>query len=147
MTASNRSSSSSPAPDVPDRRQTRERRGKDRRKAGGRINKQAPRRSLMKVIGAYATLWSFGILSVLFSASEVADLTVPTPAAAFFVALSMFSCLVLMLGSLEQRMIEIRLELMMANGGMRQADRRGADRRLDGGGSEGRPTVSPFDGK
>lgn len=116
----------------PERRQRRERRGKDRRKAGGRINKQAPRRSLMKVIGAHATAWSFGVLSVLFSASEVADLQVPTPAAAFFVAATMFSCLVLMLGSLEQRMIEIRLELMMANGGMRQGDRRtGETRRAD----------------
>lgn len=113
----------------PNRRQRRERRGKDRRKTGGRINKQSPRRSLMKIIGAYATAWSFGILSILFSASEVADLQVPTPAAAFFVALTMFSCLVLMLGSLEQRMIEIRLELMMANGGMRQGDRRAGERR------------------
>ena len=115
----------------PERRHRRERRGKDRRKSGGRINKQAPRRSLMKIIGAHATLGSFGLLSVLFSASEVADLQVPTPAAAFFVALAMFSCLVLMLGSLEQRMIEIRLELMMANGGMRQEDRRTGERRGD----------------
>lgn len=113
----------------PERRQRRERRGRDRRKIGGRINRQAPRRSLMKIIGAHATLWSFGVLSVLFSASEVAGLRVPTPAAAFFVALTMFSCLVLMLGSLEQRMIEIRLELMMANGGMRQGDRRASERR------------------
>lgn len=114
-----------------ERRQRRERRGKDRRKSGGRINKQAPRRSLMKIIGAYATLWSFGVLCLLFSASEVADLQVPTPAAAFFVALAMFSCLVLMLGSLEQRMIEIRLELMMADGGMRQGDRRTSERRRE----------------
>ena len=147
MTALNSPSSSSPAPDASDRRQPRERRGKDRRKPGGRINKQAPRRSLMKVIGAYATLWSFGILSVLFSASEVAGLRVPTPAAAFFVALSMFSCLVLMLGSLEQRMIEIRLELMMTNGGMRRADRRGGDRRAGDGASERREAAPPPDGE
>lgn len=125
---------------LPERRERRERRGKDRRKAGGRINKQAPRRSLMKIIGAHATLWSFGVLCILFSASEVADLQVPTPAAAFFVALAMFSCLVLMLGSLEQRMIEIRLELMMANGGMRQEDRRSGERRRGDGSPPGEPS-------
>ena len=133
MTSSPETPEIGPAPQ-PERRHRHERRGKDRRKSGGRINKQAPRRSLMKIIGAHATLWSFGLLSVLFSASEVADLQVPTPAAAFFVALAMFSCLVLMLGSLEQRMIEIRLELMMANGGMRQEDRRTGERRGDGAG-------------
>lgn len=112
-----------------ERRTRRERRGKDRRKPTGRINRQAPRQSLMKVLGAHATGWSSGLLAVLLLASEVLDLGIPLPATAFFVALAMFSCLVLMLGGLEQRLIEIRLELMMANGGMRQGDRRDGERR------------------
>ena len=37
-----------------------------------------------------------------------------------------------MLGSLEQRLIEIRLELMMHNGGMRQVDRRQPEERRGG---------------
>jgi hypothetical protein len=83
----------------------------------------------MKVLGAHATGWSTGFLAVLLLASQILDLGIPLPATAFFVALAMFSCFVLMLGSLEQRLIEIRLEMMMANGGMRQGDRRGGDRR------------------
>ena len=39
------------------------------------------------------------------------------------------SIFALLLGSIEQRLIEIRLELMMTNGGMRQADRRTGNRR------------------
>ena len=44
-------------------------------------------------------------------------------------AVVFLAALILMLGSLEQRLIEIRLELMMMNGGARRADRRQGDRR------------------
>jgi len=111
-----------------ERRARSERRGKDRR-ASGRINKSAPRRSMMKAWGAWATGMSFAVFAIVLLATMLISAQTPWIAlmvSAIAVVTSLFA---LMLGSLEQRMIEIRLELMMANGGMRQADRRGGDRR------------------
>lgn len=106
-----------------------ERRGKDRRIGANRINKAAPRRSLMKICGAWATAMSFAIFAIVFMATTT--LLERTPWIALSVAgiAVVTSVFALMLGSIEQRLIEIRLELMMANGGMRQADRRQGERR------------------
>ena len=111
-----------------DRRAKSERRGKDRR-AGGRINKAAPRRSLMKACGAWATGMSVAIFAIVLLASILVSTQTPWIALLVSSVAVVTSLFALMLGSLEQRLIEIRLELMMANGGMRQADRRGEDRR------------------
>lgn len=112
-----------------DRRAKSERRGRDRRLGRARINGAAPRRSLMKVGGAWATGMSLTIFAIAFLATTtLLDETpwIALSATATAVVISVFS---LMLGCVEQRLIEIRLELMMANGGMRQADRRSGDRR------------------
>lgn len=112
------------------RRARSERRGKDRR-TGGRINKAAPRRSMMKACGAWATGMSFAVFAIVFLATILVSTQTPwiaLTASAIAVVTSLFA---LMLGSLEQRLIEIRLELMMDNGGMRQADRRSGERRSE----------------
>ena len=114
--------------DPSNRRARSERRAKDRRQPGTRINRVAPRRSLMKVLGALATSFSFAVFAIVV----LATLMLPDPpwtalaVTGIAVVVSIFA---LMLGSIEQRLIEIRLELMMTNGGMRQADRRTGDRR------------------
>lgn len=116
------------------------RRLKDRRR-GGRINREAPRRSLMKVIGAFLTVGATSIFALALVGSQLLLDRAPVAALSLLGTLAALSAFTLMLGSLEQRLIEIRLELMMANGGMRQADRRqqperrGGDRRE--GGREG----------
>ena len=114
------------------RRARSERRGKNRRQSNTRVNKAAPRRSLMKMFGALATGLTFGVFAIVLLA------TVMLPDGTSWVALSVtgiavvISVFALILGSIEQRLIEIRLELMMANGGMRQADRRTGNRRGEG---------------
>ena len=116
---------------------TGERRGfmrrklKDRR-GGGRINKEAPRRSLMKVIGAFLTMGTTTIFALALVGSQLLMDQPPVAALSFLGTLAVLSAFTLMLGSLEQRLIEIRLELMMHNGGMRQVDRRQPDERRDG---------------
>lgn len=114
--------------DATDRRASTERRGKERRQPGTRVNPQAPRRSLMKAIGAGATGAAAALFAIVLLASMMFDSIGATPVlvaggVVFLAALTM------MLGSLEQRLIEIRLELMMMNGGSRLADRRQGDRR------------------
>jgi len=111
------------------RRATAERRGKDRRQSGARINKVAPRRSLMKLCGAVATGISLGLFAVIIIATSVLLDEPPWIALSVSGLAVVVSIFALLLGSLEERLIEIRLELMMANGGMRKADRRGGDRR------------------
>ena len=85
----------------------------------------------MKVCGAWATGMSFAIFAIVFLATTM--VLEQTPWIALFatglaVVTSLFAW---MLGCIEQRLIEVRLELMMANGGMRQADRRSGERRTD----------------
>lgn len=113
------------------RRAKSERRGKERRKSDARVNKAAPRRSLLRVFGAAATGMSLAIFALVFGATATVLDETPWIALAvtgIAVVTSVFSML---LGFIEQRLIEIRLELMMANGGMRQADRRSGERRND----------------
>ena len=112
-----------------DRRAKADRRGRERRLAATRVNSEAPRRSLMKAGGALATGLSVALLAIVFLAGEMVYEQTPWVAlgvAVIAVAVSVFALLV---GCLEQRLIEIRLELTMVNGGMRAADRRRSERR------------------
>tara|TARA_R110000868_G_scaffold13894_10_gene64899 strand:+ start:144383 stop:144829 length:447 start_codon:yes stop_codon:yes gene_type:complete len=106
-----------------------ERRGKERRKPGNRINRHAPRRSLMKLIGAYALVVSGGMFALILLAGEMLEMGSTLVGLSFVGALIAVSILVLALGALEERLIEVRLELMMLNGGMRQGERREGERR------------------
>lgn len=114
---------------VDDRRASTERRGKERRKGGSRINRAAPRRSLLQSVGLSAVGMSTVVASIIFLAGELfigATLWVPL---GLSLAVVGFAVLAFIIGCLEQRLIEIRLELMMWNGGSRQADRRQGIRR------------------
>ena len=115
--------------DPSNRRARSERRGKDRRQPGTRVNRVAPRRSLMKVLGALATSFSFAVFAIVVLATLMLSDPPPWTALAVSGIAVIVSIFALMLGSIEQRLIEIRLELMMTNGGMRQVDRRTGDRR------------------
>lgn len=125
-----------------DRRARSERRGKDRRLGKARFNRAAPRRSLMKAFGAWATAMSFVLFSIVFTATITVLPTTPWVALLVTGIAVVTSTFALMLGSLEQRLIEIRLELMMANGGMRQADRRAGERRVGEARGEGPGVVA-----
>lgn len=118
-----------------DRRVRQERRGKDRRKPGSRINSDAPRRSLLQLFAAYAIALMGAVIAITALATVILELDVP--ATAFLIEGGLFGVAILLiaLGAIEQRLIEIRLELMMLNGGRRQTeDRRQANRRgLSGG--------------
>lgn len=118
-------------PNPTERRARAERRGPDRRRAGSRINPAAPRRSLLMALSAFGVAVSAAMLVITLLSSEVLDLRVPIFVLAFEAATLFTSMIMLALGSIELRLIEIRLELMMLNGGARGADRRGKDRRDD----------------
>ncbi|QBX37622.1 hypothetical protein E4M02_00365 [Brevundimonas sp. S30B] len=129
---------------------TSERRGfmrrklKDRR-GGGRINKQAPRRSLMKVVGAFLTMGATSVFALALVGTQLLMDEPPVGALTLLGTLAVLSAFTLMLGSIEQRLIEIRLELMMHNGGMRQADRRQPADRRDGDRRSGERSGSAAD--
>lgn len=106
-----------------------ERRGRDRRKTGSRINQKAPRQSLLKAVGAFGVVFSVAALVLTLLGAQMLDLSVAIAVIGFEGAALMTSALLLALGSIELRLVEIRLELMMANGGMRGEDRLGDDRR------------------
>jgi len=114
-----------------ERRERRERRGRDRRKPGSRINMDAPRSSWMKVIGAYGVAFSTAAFALTLVAGQVLGTSAAIVVIAFEAAALITSVLLLAMGSIELRLIEIRLELMMVNGGMRNEDRRGGDRRAN----------------
>ena len=123
-----------------DRRARTERRGRDRRKAGSRINSEAPSRSLLKVFGAYGVGIMAAILALSLLAGQLLESALPAVAFGVQGGLLGVSILLVALGAIEQRLIEIRLELMMMNGGRRQGDdRRRGDRRGDGSGSPAEP--------
>ncbi len=123
-----------------ERRVRVERRGRDRRTPGNRVNREAPSRSLMKMLGAYGVGLMAAVLALTLLASELVGVGVPVTALAFETAAMGAAVLLLAMGSLEQRLIEIRLELMMLNGGRREGDRRQGDRR--GGGAQDRAGAS-----
>ena len=110
-------------------RQRRERRGKDRRMPGSRINAAAPRRSILKYAGVLGVTLSIGAFALTLVGREMLELPVTVAVVGLELAALMTSVLLLALGSIELRLVEIRLELMMLNGGMRGEDRRQGERR------------------
>lgn len=88
----------------------------------------------MKLIGAYALVVSGGVFALMLLADQMLALGILV-GLSFVGGLVGVSILVLALGALEERLIEIRLELMMLNGGTRQGERRSGER---GGGPEDR---------
>lgn len=119
-------------PDISDQRRAKaERRGRDRRKPDSRINAAAPRRSLLKSLGGFGVALSAAAFVLTLVAGEVLDAPATVVAIGFEAAALMASVLLLALGSVELRLIEIRLELMMMNGGARGEDRRQGDRRAE----------------
>lgn len=112
-----------------DRRARTERRGPDRRQDGSRINPNAPRRSMLKPLGAFGVAFSAATFILTLIAGEAAGARATMGIIAFEAAILLTSIILLALGTIESRLIEIRLELMMLNGGTRGADRRGSDRR------------------
>lgn len=118
-------------PSPTERRARAERRGRDRRRTGSRVNPEAPRRSLLKALGAFGVAVSAAMLVLTLLGGEMLGARVPVTIFAFEAGALFTSMILLALGSLELRLIEIRLELMMLNGGARGADRRGGDRRDD----------------
>ena len=118
-------------PDPADRRARAERRGPDRRSTDSRINPHAPRQSALKIIGSLGVGVSASMLVITLLSFEVLGVRASTNVLAFEVSLLFMSTLWLALGSIEQRLVEIRLELMMMNGGMRSVERRKGPRRND----------------
>ena len=116
-------------PDAKDRRARAERRGRDRRRPGSRINPAAPRRSILKALDAFGVAFSAATFVLTLLAGEMLGGRATVVVIAFEAAALMTSLILLALGSIELRLIEIRLELMMMNGGARGADRREGDRR------------------
>lgn len=112
-----------------ERRAKTERRGRERRKPDGRINKVAPRRSLLQTVALSATGISATLTGLILAAGVLVLDSMPWPNLIAAAIISAFCLLAFLLGCIEQRLIEIRLELMMANGGMRQLDRRQGERR------------------
>lgn len=106
-----------------------DRRGRDRRKPGSRINETAPRQSLLKAVGAFGVVFSVAAFVLTLLGGQMLDLPSTVVVVGFEAAALITSVLLLALGSIELRLVEIRLELMMANGGMRGEDRRDGDRR------------------
>ena len=117
----------------PERRVRVERRGKDRRRPGSRINREAPNKSLLKLIGAQGVALMAAVIAMTVLGGNLLNLETPTAALIIQGGLLGVAILLIAMGSIEQRLIEIRLELMMMNGGRRQGeDRRQADRRDEG---------------
>ncbi len=113
-----------------DRRARRERRGRDRRKPGNRINKHAPTQSSLRGVGASAIGVILAIVLITVVGSQLAGIGLPPLVIGLEAGALGLAVLITALGSLEQRLTEIRLELMMLNGGRRQSDdRRKGDRR------------------
>ncbi len=109
---------------VSERRARLDRRGRDRRKPGSRINQRAPMRSTLRGVG----LSAFGIVATVMAItviySEIAQVALPYVTLAFEAGALAVAVIVVALGCLEQRLTEIRLELLMLNGGRRQGDDR-----------------------
>jgi len=83
------------------------------------------------MMGAVGVGISASIIAITLLAGELLGAGAPVSVLAFEAAILLMSTLWLALGAIELRLIEIRLELMMMNGGMRGADRREGPRRDD----------------
>lgn len=121
-----------------ERRARTERRGRDRRRVNSRINRQAPRRSTLQALGVNAIGGSAAVIAIIALAGEFILSDMPWGPLGVAGVVFGFAVLAFMMGCVEQRLIEIRLELMMLNGGSRQGDRREHDRRDQASASEPR---------
>ena len=135
-----------------DRRARTERRRRERRKPGNRINREAPTHSLIKVFGAFGVAIMTAVMTLTILAGEMLDLDIPAIALSLQGVLLGSFILLIALGSIEQRLIEIRLELMMLNGGRRAGDdrrqggrRRTSDRREPSTPEQVEPTAIPVE--
>lgn len=120
-----------------DRRAPLDRRRRDRRKPGSRVNRDAPAHSLIKIFGAFGVAVMTAVMTLTILAGEMLDLHIPPIALSLEGVLLGSFILLIALGSIERRLIEIRLELMMMNGGRRAGDDRrqaGCRRPADGPG-------------
>ncbi|PZO04214.1 MAG: hypothetical protein DCF28_06250 [Alphaproteobacteria bacterium] len=98
------------------------------RRKGTRINRVAPRTSKLQVVGLLATIFTASVGLLVIVAAILLDMPIPIEARVTVATLLGFALFILALGSVEQRLIEIRLELMMLNGGARRSDRREDER-------------------
>lgn len=94
------------------------------RRSGQQINRVAPRHSRLQFAGLLGILFSGSIVAVVLVAAVALDMEIPNTARITMATMVAFSLFALALGSVEQRLIEIRLELMMVNGGGRRSDRK-----------------------
>ncbi len=99
----------------------------DRRSSDNRINAHAPRRSRLTLWSCWALSATVTVFFLIVIAGEVLYQRPLYPTLAVTGALVALSAIAFMLGLIEQRLIEIRLELMMANGGGRSGDRPDVD--------------------
>ena len=124
-----------------DRRARTERRRRDRRKPGNRINRDAPAHSLIKVFGAFGVAIMSAVVTLTVLAGQMLELHIPAVAVGFQGVLLGSFILLIALGSIEQRLIELRLELMMMNGGRRAGDDRRQGGRRRASDSQETPTA------
>lgn len=92
------------------------------RRSGQLINRIAPRHSRLQFVGLLGLLFSVSTVGVVLVAAVGMDMAIPDTARITLAVMVAFSLFALALGSVEQRLIEIRLELMMVNGGGRRSD-------------------------
>lgn len=115
---------------VGERRERAERRARDRRRPGSRINQKAPMRSTLRGVGLSALGLVGTVMAITVVYTQIAQVSLPYVTLAFEAGALAVAVIVVALGNLEQRLTEIRLELMMLNGGRRrQDDRREGPRR------------------
>lgn len=110
-------------PHTDERRGLFNRRLRNRRTPDNRINTRAPRQSTLALWSCWALSATSTVFVLILIAGEAVyqrQLYLPLAVAGSLVGLSVIA---FMLGMIEQRLIEIRLELMMSNGGGRRNDR------------------------
>lgn len=112
-----------------DRRAAADRRRRERRKPGNRVNRDAPTKSNLQRFAGCAAGVCLATIVITVAGGYFAGIGVPFVAVAFEFAALAVAVILVGLGSVEQRLTEVRLELMMLNGGRRETDRRQGDRR------------------
>lgn len=105
--------------------------GQDRRNTGSRMDHGAPRQSVLRTMGLTGVAFSLVSLSLTVIGGRVLGLA-PSPVLVSFEAGALFLFLLMLaLSCIEQRLVEIRQELMNLN-----SDERAGIRRKDSGRAE-----------
>ena len=112
-----------------ERRERRDRRTHDRRTPTGRVNAASPRRSRMIFVGAVILAAALVGVAASLALEQISGRTQLDSILALEIAVMTIGAILTGLGVIERRLIEIRLELMISNGGDRRTDRRQGDRR------------------